>query len=264
MPTLTPPSAALDGYAALAAHYDDFTAEYEYDNWIDGLERLALAHGLAGKRLLDVACGTGKSFMPFLARGYEVTACDLSPEMVAAAEAKVAGLGVELFVADMRELPWVGEFDLITCLDDSVNYLLEDDDLARALERIRRQLAPGGLVVFDCNTALTYRTAFRAQFVRESDAAFFAWRGEGSSEGGLATASIDVFARGEPGWVRRTSRHVQRHHTRRAVKAAAAAAGLRLVAARGQLPGGRLEAGPDESRHNKIVYVAGREEEVTA
>src|SRR5919199_5459252 len=107
------PRAPYDGFGA---HYDAFTAGYEYDRWLDALERLAVEHGLAGRRLLDVGCGTGKSFLPMLARGFEVTACDLSPEMVARASEKTPG-DVDVFVADMRTLPRVGAFDLVTCLD---------------------------------------------------------------------------------------------------------------------------------------------------
>ena len=51
---------------------------------------IELAAPRPGERVLDVACGTGKSFMPFLARGWDVTACDLSPAMLARA-ATVAG-----------------------------------------------------------------------------------------------------------------------------------------------------------------------------
>jgi SAM-dependent methyltransferase len=213
---------------------------------------------LRGRRLLDVACGTGKSFLPFLARGYAVTACDISPEMVAAAQAKPETRGARLLVADMRELPELGRFDLITCLDDSVNYLLEDGELIAALAGMGRSLAEHGLLVFDCNSATTYRTAFRSDFVREQDGLFFAWRGAGSAEGGLASATIDIFARGEAGWNRHRSDHVQRHFTRAAIERALAAAGLELVAVRGQSPGGRLDTTADESRHTKLVYLARR------
>jgi ubiquinone/menaquinone biosynthesis C-methylase UbiE len=57
---------AYDGAAAI---YDDFTAHHDYEGWIRVLERLARDHGLAGRRVLDVACGTGKSSAPFVARG---------------------------------------------------------------------------------------------------------------------------------------------------------------------------------------------------
>jgi len=104
----------------LAPASDLLTADYAYGPRLAALERLALRHGLAGRRLRDVACGTGKSFMPLLERGFEVTACDLSPEMVAEARRKAGG-PAELHVADMRRLPVLGEFDLITCLDDAIN-----------------------------------------------------------------------------------------------------------------------------------------------
>ena len=123
---------ALSAYEGLAPFYDELTAAYDYESWLDGLEALALEHGLAGRRLLDVACGTGKSFLPMLRRGYEVTACDLSPAMVELAREKGGG-AADVLVADMRELPVLGEFDLVTCLDDSLNYLLEGGEMASAI-----------------------------------------------------------------------------------------------------------------------------------
>src|SRR4051812_47062489 len=114
---------ARDAYDALAPAYDLLTAGYAYDRWLAALERVAIEHGLSGRRLLDVACGTGKSFEPMLARGYAVTACDISPEMALRAAAKAASRA-DVHVADMRELPVFGRFDLVTCLDDAINHLL--------------------------------------------------------------------------------------------------------------------------------------------
>src|SRR3954464_14843220 len=105
MEALLVPDQALSAYDGLAPHYDAFTAGYDYETWTDALETLAREHGLRGRRLLDVACGTGKSFVPFLAHGYDVTACDISAEMVAMAKAKPETSGARLLVADMRELP---------------------------------------------------------------------------------------------------------------------------------------------------------------
>jgi SAM-dependent methyltransferase len=74
--------------------------------------------------VLDVACGTGKSFRPLLRRGYEVTGCDISPPMLE--QAPAGAPGVRLVPADMRALPDLGAFDLVTCLDDALNYLARD------------------------------------------------------------------------------------------------------------------------------------------
>ena len=49
--------------------YDTFTASYNYERWTGGILAAAEAQGLGGRRLLDVACGTGKSFQYMLQRG---------------------------------------------------------------------------------------------------------------------------------------------------------------------------------------------------
>src|SRR5690242_4342384 len=102
--TAPPRDHALAAYEALASHYDAFTAHHDYAAWTRDLEALARRHGLSGRTLLDVACGTGKSFAPYLERGWSVVACDGSPAMLARAADRADGR-VPLHVADMRALP---------------------------------------------------------------------------------------------------------------------------------------------------------------
>ena len=85
---LEPSTQAGEAYDALASGYDTLTRDYAYDRWLPALEQLAHDHGLAGHRVLDVACGTGESFLPLRARGYEVTGCDISAEMLGRARRK--------------------------------------------------------------------------------------------------------------------------------------------------------------------------------
>src|SRR3954464_3195819 len=110
-------------YELLAPFYDSYTREYGHEAFLANIESIALAHGLRGNRLLDVGCGTGKSFLPMLARGYEVTGCDLSPAMVERARVAAHGAG-GVRVAAARALPVLGRFDLVTSLDDALNYVL--------------------------------------------------------------------------------------------------------------------------------------------
>ena len=260
-PTTDCASFALSTYEALAPAYDEMTADYGYDRWLSALERLAIEHSLPGKRILDVACGTGKSFVPMLERGYDVSACDLSPSMVRIARANLPD-PARAFVADMRALPSIGPFDLVTCLDDAVNYLLEPSDLEAALRSMRSVLRPGGVLVFDVNTLHTYRTTFGADAVWERDRRLFCWRGlsaAGAEPGGLHEAVVDVFTRDLAGrWTRATGRHRQRHHSRAAVERLLERAGLPLRTVRGQSPGARLSREADEERHTKLVFVAQR------
>jgi len=248
--TATP---ALLAYERLAPVYDDFTDGYDHDGWIDELERIARNHGANGARVLDVACGTGKSFAPLLARGYDVWACDLSPSMVERAR-RCDGVDPDrVVVADMRELPKLGAFELITCLDDAVNYLLSGADLEAAFASVARLLAPGGVYVFDTNTLATYRAGFALDATFERPLAGAVWRGETSEPieaGALCAASIDIGGGA-------ISRHVQRHHPRTAVRRALASAGLACRAVLGQSTGGVLHEDADEEVHTKLVYIAG-------
>ncbi len=251
---------ALPAYEVLAPFYDRYTADFEHEVVLEQLETLALEHGLRGRRVLDVGCGTGKSFLPLLVRGYDVTACDISPRMVERARRKLGKTDAgRVVVADMRALPWRRAFDLVTCLDDGLNYLLSDSDLAAALRSIGTALRPGGLAVFDVNTLRTYRETFAEEFVVESGQTVFEWRGEGTGDvkpGGLSSAVLDV--RMGSGRLHATSRHTQRHHPREALEAACRRAGLDPLAVRGVAPGAHLVEDPDEEVHRKLVFVARR------
>jgi SAM-dependent methyltransferase len=254
---------ALLAYEEMADVYDVFTRAYDYDRFLTVVEDLALEHGLAGTSVLDVGCGTGKSFMPLLERGYDVSACDLSPGMVSRAREKSGG-AARVVVADMRDLPDLGRFDLITCLDDSVNYLLTDSELAQAFRGMARVLRPGGLLVFDVNSLRTYRSIFSQTFASDQEGMFFCWRGDTSPDmppGGRAAATLEAFVPGAAdGWSRRCMRHMQRHHPRTTLTRECAAAGLEIVAVHGQHPGARLDATADESEHTKLLYVTRRKD----
>jgi SAM-dependent methyltransferase len=258
--TLVRSDPARDAYARLAGHYDVFTAHHRHDVWLARLEALALRHGLSGRRVLDVACGTGKSLLPMVRRGYRVTGCDISAEMLAWAR-RCAPEDVPLVEADMRDLPDLGRFDLVTCLDDAVNYLLGDDDLVRAFASMGRAMAPGGVLIFDTNTLATYEADYAREQVVESEDVFLCWRGHGierDADGGRrAAATIEIFRRTDAGlWERDQSVHRQRHRGRAEVERALADAGLRAVAVLGQRPGAVLEDDLDERVHTKALFVA--------
>lgn len=252
-------SCAERAYATLAPYYDAFTRHHQHDVWLERLEGLALEHGLSGRRVLDVACGTGKSLLPLVRRGYDGAGCDLSAGMLE--RARTALPDAPLHRADMRALPRsLGTFDWITCLDDALNYLLGDDDLACALTSMAGLLRAGGLLTFDLNSLSAHRQGFTQTFVVEQPGLFCCWEGRGCAPapGEPGSADISIFAGADGAWRRHASRHEQRWWSRDDVERACAGAGLTLAAVHGQLPGARLQPDADESSHTKLVYVARR------
>jgi SAM-dependent methyltransferase len=184
--------------------------------------------------------------------GYDVTAVDCVPAMLALAGTKARDRA-RLLEHDVTELPRLGEFGLVLCANDVLNYLLTADDLAAALAGAARNLAPGGVLVFDTNTLLTFRDTFATRHERPQGDLLFTWTGHGTADpepGAIAHAEIAAPGLDGP------SVHVQLHHPHEEVVAALEAAGLRLVATYGQHADGRREDAVDETRHPKAVHVA--------
>jgi SAM-dependent methyltransferase len=249
-------------YELLAPFYDLYTHDYAHEELLGNIEGIAIEHGLIGRRLLDVGCGTGKSFMPMLARGYEVTGCDISPGMVERAREAGAAGGAEVFVADARELPDIGPFDFATALDDALNYVLSVEELALVFDGVARNLRPGGMLVFDLNSLITYRQFFTRDVATEIDDAFFCWRGQERGEdlapGSIASSVIEVFSSSQGGecWRRYSSRHVQRHHPPAEVEELLGEAGFELLSRRGLMSGTQIDAVGEDELHVKLLYFA--------
>jgi SAM-dependent methyltransferase len=249
-------ASALDAYESFAPIYNAFNHQNNYEIWLGQvllpeLER----HGLKRNRVLDVGCGTGRAFAPLLRRGWRVRGCDLSPSMLERAHQEGGGK-VELDVADMRELPIYGKFELVLSLNDSVNYLLGEHDLQRALGRMHANLAEGGLVLFDTNARCMYEGegswASGSRTV-EHDGRRWTWRAIGEVEPSIHEVRIE-------GDDVETIVHRHRYRTQPEVREAIAASGLECRAALGmeEVDGEVVLEPPDEDRHYKVVYVAAK------
>jgi SAM-dependent methyltransferase len=244
---------ALTAYQAFASIYNDFNASNDYEMWLGRVLLPELRkHGLReGGSALDVGCGTGRAFGPLLRRGWRVTGCDLSPAMLKVA-AGVGGAELDLQVADMRELPRLGGFDLVLSLNDSVNYLLGDDDLVLALTGMRANLAENGLLVFDVNSHSTYESGVSEVREVEHEGSRWVWSGRGEIAPSVYEAEIAGDRLTEP------IRHLERFRSEREVMEAMRAADLQTIAALGmsEAAGEVLLTAPlDEGRDYKLVFI---------
>jgi SAM-dependent methyltransferase len=250
---------ARDAYEGTALAYDDFTAHHRDEEWIADLLTALEDHGLGGHHLLDVGCGTGKSFLPMLPRGWEVTGCDISPSMLGIAREK-AGEAVSLVMADMLALPKFGSFDLVWALDDTINYLLNTEELEQALAGMRENLARTGLLLFDLNTLLAYRTFFSKTTVIERRGKRLIWRGLTAPDvppGAICELSLEVVSDEKGAKPDEAAPvHRQRHFSQDEVLESLGRAGLECLDVYGIYTDGIRQQPLDESIHTKAIYVA--------
>jgi SAM-dependent methyltransferase len=151
---LSPPLRTPE-YNVLARYFDLINAKYvPYTRQCDFLEAIFRRVGKNVHAILDLACGTGLHAFDLTRRGYRVVGVDRSPEMLAEAARKLAPGGsddppVTFLNTDMRNLPFVGEFDAAFAFNYPVAYLYTHADIRAGFSGVSRALKPGGLFLFD-------------------------------------------------------------------------------------------------------------------
>jgi SAM-dependent methyltransferase len=141
-------------YGVVYKHRDDREAE----QMIELIER-TIGHD-ATRRILDLACGSGRHTISMARRGYrDVTGIDLSPTLLeeARADADAAGFSIRFLERDMREIP-DERFDLVTNLFTSFGYFLSDEENAAVVRAVAEHLSPAGTFVIDFFNSQWVRT----------------------------------------------------------------------------------------------------------
>lgn len=106
------------------------------------------------KTALDLACGVGVAAEIFAKAGLSVTGVDQSRSMLNQAKkrAHAGGFNLNLIEQDIQNLSLDPGFDLITCMYDSLNYIVNEASFFRTLATAAELLNPGGWFVFDMAT----------------------------------------------------------------------------------------------------------------
>lgn len=100
------------------------------------------------RRILDLACGSGRHALPLSERGYEVTGVDVDRDALGRARRRAKGR-VEFLEADMRDLDELGGgHDAVICMWQSFGYF-DAATNERVLGGIVQALRSGGRLILD-------------------------------------------------------------------------------------------------------------------
>ncbi|MFX0168378.1 MAG: class I SAM-dependent DNA methyltransferase [Candidatus Hodarchaeota archaeon] len=186
--------------------------------------------------LLDLACGEGTFVVTMAKQGLVVTGLDQSPEMIALAKEKAEEEGVQAtFIrGDMRRLEFSSSFDFVTCWFDSLNYLLELEDLVITFQGVANALTEKGFFIFDLNTIywlVTLAQRYPCTVERETEEIFQVHRHSYNFETNIGTFHITGFIKENDRWLRRVDEtHKERGYTLEEVRHTIKKAGLQEVA----------------------------------
>ena len=199
----------MDAYMDLAQSYDRLTSDVDYDATVDFYFEILRREGLAPRTAVDLACGTGSVALRLAQRGMQVTAVDMSWQMLMVAQQKAAEADVypQFVCQKLQQLQLPRAVDLAVCALDSMDYILDPRDCEQAIRRVYKALNPGGCFIFDVNTPEKLRAMDGQVFLDEDDDVYCVWRGEFDAQANICSYGMDLFQRHGDVWQRSFEEH---------------------------------------------------------
>ncbi len=245
----------MEAYGGFASVYDQFMDNVPYDEWCEEICAILKEHGICDGTVLDLGCGTGAMTRRLAARGYDMIGVDLSADMLAQARAfeeEPSQFSLQLSQSsqslqssqssqssqilylqqDMCELELFGTVRAVVCLCDSLNYLLEEEELFSTFQRVRQYLDRDGIFVFDVNTVYKYRDVIGETVICENrEEECFTWENFYDEETAINEYVLNIFKKTASGLYERFEEvHYQRAYLQEQIEALLESAHLSVLA----------------------------------
>lgn len=224
----------MEAYTGFAQVYDKLMDNIPYEEWGSYLLGLLKEYGVKDGLVLDMGCGTGSITEILSCAGYDMIGIDNSEDMLAAAIEKAGkkGLDILYLLQDMREFELYGTVSAAVSICDSMNYIIEEDELFQVFRLVNNYLDAGGVFIFDLNTPYKYEEILADNVIAENreDCAFI-WENYYDRESGINEYDLSIYAKEEELFRRYQELHYQRAYSLETVKKLLLKAGMEYVAA---------------------------------
>jgi len=223
----------MEAYNGFAKVYDLFMDNIPYEEWTEYLKGLLAEGGVRDGIVLDLGCGTGSVTELLAKAGFDMIGIDNSEEMLEIAMEKKteADLDILYLLQDMREFELYGTVKAVVSICDSMNYILEDEDLLEVFRLVHNYLDNDGIFIFDMNTMYKYQEILADNtFAEDREQSSFIWENFYDEEEQINQYDLSIFVQEEDGrYCKYEETHLQRAYERRCVEELIKESGLELL-----------------------------------
>ena len=223
-----------ESYTSFAQVYDMFMDNVDYSAWSKYLIQLLKEYQVEDGLVLDLGCGTGNMTELLAEEGYDMIGVDNSEDMLEIASEKRAesGLNILYLLQDMREFELYGTVKAVVSICDSINYILEEDDLREVFSLVNNYLDPKGMFIFDLNTKYKYEQMGETTIAENREEGSFIWENYFDEESAVNEYDLTLYIREDGESYRRFEEvHYQRAYDLKTIDRLLADAGMELTAA---------------------------------
>lgn len=225
----------MEAYTDFAQVYDTFMDETPYEEWCEFLIQILEEYKVSKGLVLDLGCGTGTLTEMLSKEGYDMIGVDNSEQMLAIAMEKreVSGENILYLLQDMREFELYGTVGAVISVCDSLNYLLEEEDLVQTFKLVNNYLDPKGIFIFDFNTVYKYQEIIGDTTIAENrEDCSFIWENYYHEEEEINEYDLTIFVKEEDNLFRKfEENHYQRGYRIEQMKRALKEAGMEFITA---------------------------------
>ena len=224
----------MEAYTGFAEVYDVFQDNVPYEEWCSYVTGLLKEYQVMDGLVLDLGCGTG-SLTGLMARsGYDMIGIDNSGEMLQIAMNKrnASGLDILYLLQDMRGFELYGTVKAVISIGDSMNYIMEYQELVEVFRLVNNYLDPKGVFIFDLNTEYKYRELLADNtFAEDREESSFIWNNFYDEEDKVNEYDLTLFVKEGELYRKFEETHYQRAYGLDQIQQAIRDGGMEFVAA---------------------------------
>ena len=224
----------MEAYTGFAEVYDVFQDNVPYEEWCSYVTGLLKEYQVMDGLVMDLGCGTG-SLTGLMARsGYDMIGIDNSGEMLQIAMNKrnASGLDILYLLQDMRGFELYGTVKAVISICDSMNYIMEYQELVEVFRLVNNYLDPKGVFIFDLNTEYKYRELLADNtFAEDREESSFIWNNFYDEEDKVNEYDLTLFVKEGELYRKFEETHYQRAYGLDQIQQAIRDGGMEFVAA---------------------------------